>query len=147
MIVMRQGHPLAGKASLRLHELGPYPWVFFNRNIHHHMHDLILQRTRAECETAGICHSVSQEEHAVALLTDNRLLAWLTPAGAERAAHSGLKGIPLEDSQIRLEMHIATLANNNSPLVSEYVRTFMKRIEEQRPALQLQLPIGMKGDN
>ena len=147
MIVVRQGHPLAGKASLRLHELGPYPWVFFNRNIHHHMHDLILQRTRAECETAGISHSVSQEEHAVALLTDNRLLAWLTPAGAERAAHSGLKSIPLEDSQIRLEMHIATLANNNSPLVSEYVRTFMKRIEEQRPPLQLQLPIGMKGDN
>ena len=32
MIVVRQGHPLAGKASLRLHELGPYPWVFFNRN-------------------------------------------------------------------------------------------------------------------
>jgi hypothetical protein len=44
-------------------------------------------------------------------------------------------------------MHIATLANNNSPLVSEYVRTFMKRIEEQRPPLQLRLPIGMKGDN
>jgi len=27
------------------------------------------------------------------------------------------------------------------------VRTFMKRIEEQRPPLQLQLPIEMKGDN
>ena len=95
MIVLRQRHPLAGKASVSLHELGPYPWVFFNRNIHHHMHDLILQRTRAECEAAGISHSVSQEEHAVALLTDNRPLAWLTPAGAERAAQNGLKSIPL----------------------------------------------------
>ena len=111
------------------------------------MHDLILQRIRADCEPVGVCHSVSQEEHAVASITDNRVLAWLTPTGAERAAHSGLKSIPLDDSQIRLEMHLATLANNKSPLVSEYVRTFMKRIEDQRPPLQLRLPIGLKGDN
>jgi len=147
MIVFRDGHPLAGKASVKLYELGPYPWVFFNRNIHHHMHDLILQRTRAECEAVGICHSVSQEEHAVALLTDDHILAWLTPTGAERAVYIGLKSIPLEDAQIRLEMHLMTLANNKSPLVSEYVRSFMRRIDEQRPPLQLQLPIGLKSND
>jgi LysR family transcriptional regulator, benzoate and cis,cis-muconate-responsive activator of ben and cat genes len=143
MIVVREGHPLAGKTSVKLNELGPYPWVFFNRNIHHHMHDLIAQRIRAEGVAAGICHSVSQEEHAVSLLTDDHLLAWLTPTGAQRAAQNGLKSIPLDDPQIRLEMHIATLANNKSPLVSEFVRSFMKRIEEQRPPMQLQLPIGL----
>jgi len=147
MIVFREGHPLAGKASVKLHELGPYPWIFFNRNIHHHMHDLILQRGRSECGAVTISHSVSQEEHAVALLTDNHVLAWLTPTGAQRAMHAGLKGVLLDDHQIRLEMHHATLANNKSPLVSEYVRSFMKRIEEQRPPLQLQLPIGLKGDD
>jgi hypothetical protein len=64
---------------------------------------------------------VSQEEHAVALLTDNRVLAWLTPTGVERAVHSGFKSIPLDDSQIRLEMHLATLASNKSPLVCKPV--------------------------
>ena len=147
MIVFREGHPLAGKASVKLHDLGAYPWVFFNRNIHHHMHDLILQRARSEFGAVTISHSVSQEEHAVALLTDNHVLAWLTPTGAERAVHAGLKSVHLDDHQIRLEMHHATLANNKSPLVSEYVRSFMKRIEEQRPPLQLQLPIGLKGDD
>jgi DNA-binding transcriptional LysR family regulator len=147
LIMLRERHPLAGKTSVKLNELGPYPWVFFNRNIHHHMHDLILQRIKAESAATGVRHSVSQEEHAVALLTDDQVLAWLTPTGAQRNAHSGFKSIPLDDPQIRLEMHIATLANNRSPMVSEYVRTFMKRIEEQRPPLQLQLPIGMKGDN
>ncbi len=146
MIMVCEGHPLAGNASVKLNELGPYPWIFFNRNIHHHMHDLILQRIRAEGAAAGISHSVSQEEHAVALLTDDHVLAWLTPTGAQRNAHSGLRSIQLDDPQICLEMHIATLTNNKSVLVSEYVRTFMKRIEEQRPPLQLQLPIGLKGD-
>lgn len=145
MIVVRKGHPLAGKASVKLDELAPYPWVFFNRNVHYHLHDLILQRTKAECGPVSICHYVSQEEQAVALLTDNRALAWVTPNGAERVMHDGLKSLPLTDSEIRLDMHLATLANNKSALVSEYARGFMKRMEEQRAPIQLQLPIGIKG--
>jgi hypothetical protein len=43
-------------------------------------------------------------------------------------------------------MRLVTLANNNSPLVSEYVRGFMKRVEEQRAPLQLQLPIVLRGN-
>jgi hypothetical protein len=39
-------------------------------------------------------------------------------------------------------MHLATLTNNKSALVSEYVRSYMRRIEEQRQPTQLQLPIG-----
>jgi hypothetical protein len=31
-------------------------------------------------------------------------------------------------------------------VVSEYVRTFMKRVEEQRAPLQLQLPIVLRGN-
>ena len=62
-------------------------------------------------------------------------------------AHLGLKSIPLDDCQIHLEMHLATLACNKSPQVSEYVRTLMKRIEEQRPPLQPKLAIRMSGDD
>ncbi len=56
--------------------------------------------------------------------------------------HCGLKCVPLLDPQICLEMHLATLTNNKSALVSEYVRSYMRRIEEQRQPTQLQLPIG-----
>jgi hypothetical protein len=43
-------------------------------------------------------------------------------------------------------MRLATRENNNSPLVSECVRSFMKRVEEQRAPLQLQLPIVLRGN-
>jgi DNA-binding transcriptional LysR family regulator len=145
MIVVRKGHPLAGKASVKLDELAPYPWVFFNRNVHPHLHDLILQRAKTECGAVSICHCVSQEEHAVALLTDNRALAWVTPNGAERVVQNGLMSIPLTDSHIKLDVHLATLASNKSSLVSEYARGFMKRMEEQRAPIQLQLPIAIDG--
>jgi DNA-binding transcriptional LysR family regulator len=147
MIVVRKKHPLADKASVTLDEIVPYPWVFFNRNVHCHLHDSILKRAKAESGAVGIRHSVSQAEQAIPLLTDDQTLAWLTPAGAERVVHNGFKSIPLVDPHIRLDIHLVTLANNKSPLVSEYVRSFMKRIEEQRPPMQLQLPIGIGIDN
>jgi hypothetical protein len=94
----------------------------------------------------NVRHSISHEDQIVALLTDNQVVAWITPTGKDKLLNSGLKFIPLLDSQIHLEMRLATLVNNKSPLVSEYVRNFMKRVEEQRAPLQLQLPIALRGN-
>jgi DNA-binding transcriptional LysR family regulator len=147
MIAVRNSHPLAEKTSVRLTEIASFPWIFFNRNVHYHLHDMIQQRVKEDFGPISIRHSVSHEEQIVALLTDNHALAWITPTGAKRVANSDLRFVPLDDPQIRLEMHLATLINNKSPLVSEYVRNFMKRVEEQRGPMQLQLPIRMKGDD
>jgi DNA-binding transcriptional LysR family regulator len=142
MIVMRPTHPLAEKSGVSLTEVAKYPWVFFNRHVHPPLHDLILRRLEAEHHQVNLVHHISQADQVTALLTDNRLLAWLTPAGAERVVRSGLVRVPLLDESIRLETRLVALANNNSPLVSEYVRSFMMRIEDQKPSEQLQLPIG-----
>ena len=141
MIVMRPTHPLAASKAVRLSEVVKYPWVFFNRNVHPPLHDLILQRTEAERQEVNIVHHISQADQVAALLTDNVVLAWLTPAGAERVVRGGLIRVPLLDEYIHLETRLVTLANNESRLISEFVRTFMRRIEEQRPPAQLQLPM------
>jgi DNA-binding transcriptional LysR family regulator len=141
MLVLREDHPLAEKGSARLAEVAEYPWVFFSRNVHPPLYDLIHRRLEAEHNKARIVHRVSQAEQVPALLHDESLVAWLTPNGAERIARNGLVRIPLLDSEINLEMHLASLANNKSRLVSEYVRSFVKRIEEPRLPLQLSLPI------
>lgn len=141
MIVVRPSHPLAEKKTVQLCEVGKYPWVYFHRNVHPSLHDLILQRMEAQQQRPNIVHHISQADQTVALLTANSLLAWLTPAGAERVARGELTLIPLLDEHIRLEIHLATLVSNESRLVSEFVRKFMKRIEEERPPAQLRLPI------
>lgn len=141
MIAFRREHPLAAKSSATLDEVAMYPWIFFNRNVHPPLHDLILQRMREAGHEPRIVHQISHADHAAALITDDLLVAWLTPTGAERVASNELLHIPLLDPQIRLETHLATLAANNSSLVSEYVRTFMQRLGSIRNAEQLQLPI------
>jgi DNA-binding transcriptional LysR family regulator len=142
MIAFREGHPFASKASVTLAEVAMCPWIFFSRNVHPPLHDQIHNRMQGEKREPRILHHISHADHVPALLTDDSLVAWLTPTGAKRVAHSGLRYIPLLDAEIRLETHLASVANNRSPLLSEFVRTFMKRIEAEKAATQMQLPMG-----
>jgi DNA-binding transcriptional LysR family regulator len=144
MIMFRQGHPLAAKSSVTLTEIAMYPWIFFNRNVHPPLHDQILNRMQAERREPRILHHISQADHVPALLTDNSTVAWLTPTGAKRVVHSGLLYAPLLDPEIRLETHLASVVNNTSPLLSEYVRSFVKRIESEKIATQMHLPMDEK---
>ncbi len=144
MLVLREDHPLAEKRSASLAEVAEYPWALFSRSVHPPLYDLIHRRLEAEHKKARIAHRISHAEQVPALLHDEGLVAWLTPTGAERIARNGLVRIPLLDSEINLEMHLASLANNKSRLVSEYVRSFVKRIEEPRLPVQLSLPMSEK---
>jgi DNA-binding transcriptional LysR family regulator len=138
MIVVRPEHPLASQGSVTLAEVTNYPWVFFTRRVHPPLHDLILQRVEAAEKKVNIVHHISQADQVTALLTDSQSLAWLTPPGAERVARDGLVRIPMLDGQIRLETHLATQATNNSRLVSEFVRSFVKRTEDLLASRQMQ---------
>jgi DNA-binding transcriptional LysR family regulator len=129
MIIVRPDHPLAKSSSLSFAELTGYPWILFNRTVHPPLHDLILQRAEATQHKANVIHRISQADQVPALLTDSHALAWLTPPGAERVSRNGL-----------LETHLASQATSDSKLVSEFARTFVKRIEIERPSIQLPLP-------
>lgn len=140
MIVFRDNHPLAINSSVNLAQVAGYPWIFFHRNIHSYLYDMVLRRAAAEGLKPNIAHHFIQAEQITAFLTEESV-AWMTPFEAKRITRRGLKAIPLKDSQIRLDTHIVARAEDKSPLVSEYVRAFAKRMEEQRSPEQLILPI------
>jgi DNA-binding transcriptional LysR family regulator len=140
-IVFREGHPLATKQSTTLSEVVEYPWVFFNRSIHPYLHDQVLGRVAIEQKQAKIVHHFSYADQATALLTDEEVVAWMSPPEALRASNHGLVNLPLLDEHLHLETHLATRADNKSQLVSEYVRRFVKRMDLRRPPEQLSLPI------
>ncbi|HTV06211.1 MAG TPA: LysR family transcriptional regulator [Acidobacteriaceae bacterium] len=141
MIVFREGHALAGRQSVSLTEVVSYPWIFFHKSDHPWLHDLILRRAEAAGDGVRIQHRVNHFDHVPRLLTDDRVLAWLTPTGAERVARPGLVARPLDDLEIRLETHLAALTSNTSPLVAEYFRCFLAQLEEDHSPVQLVLPL------
>ena len=141
MIVFCETHPLAALKSVCLADVAAYPWVFFNRHVHPHLHDLILHRAGARQLAPNVVHRIMHAEQAPALVKDGLSVAWLTPTGAARVCHGELISRPLVDKEIRLETHLATLASNSSGLVSEFVRMFMKRYQQQRQPVQMELPM------
>jgi DNA-binding transcriptional LysR family regulator len=140
-IVVRENHPLAARKSVTLVDIAEYPWVFFKRSVHVSLHDLILRRMKEERLQPQIVHQLTHVDQVSALLTNDKIIAWLNPAGAEHMTNRGFVHIPLIDNRIRIETHLATLVSSVSQLESEFVRKFVKRYEEQKPAEQLALPI------
>jgi len=141
MIVMLREHPLAGMKSVELGDVAEFAWVFFERRVHPNLHDGILRRMQQKNLHPLIRHHVTQADQVPVILGEDSAIAWLTPAGAERIVGDRLIAIPLRDPEIRLEIHLATLAANKSPVVSEYVRGFVKGVEGDRGPVQLNLPI------
>jgi DNA-binding transcriptional LysR family regulator len=141
MIVFREGHALAGRQSVSLTEVVSYPWIFFHKSDHPWLHDLILRRAETAGDGVRIQHRVNHFDHVPRLLNDERVLAWLTPTGAERIARPGLVARPLDDPKICLETHLVALASNTSPLVAEYYKCFMQQVEEDQSPVQLALPL------
>jgi DNA-binding transcriptional LysR family regulator len=141
MIVFRESHRLAANESVDLDDLIAYPWVFFNRHVHPYLHDLILHRMEALHLAPRIVHRIMNAEQVPALVKNESSIAWLTPTGAARIAHGDLISRPLIDNEIHLETHLATLANNQSALVSEFARAFMKRHQVERQPIQMVLPV------
>ena len=140
-IVVRQSHPLATRKSVMLADIAEYPWVFFKRSVHAHLHDLILRRMEEESLQPQIVHQLTHVDQVSALLTNDKIIAWLNPAGTEHVTNRGLVHIPLIDDRIRIETHLATLIKNETPLISEFVRKFVTRHKSLKPAEQLTLPI------
>lgn len=141
MIVFRDSHPLAQKTSTNLKEVSQYPWIFFHREVHPPLHDLILRSVAEEGAPARIAHEISRADQVAPLLVNQSILAWLGPAGADSIVGNGLRRIPLVDPRFRLETHLVARSNSKSKLVSEYFRSFVKRVEEESAPVQLTLPI------
>lgn len=137
MIVMVREHPLAGMRSVELSDVAEFPWVFFERMVHPSLHDRTLRRMQEKNLHPRIRHHVTQADQVPVILGEDSAIAWLTPAGAERIVGDRLTAVPLRD----LEIHLATLAANKSPVVSEYVRRFVKGVEGDQGPVQLKLPI------
>lgn len=141
VIVMLREHSLAGMKSVELGDIAAFPWVLFERRVHPSLYDGILRRMQEKGLHPRIRHHVTQADQVPVILGEDSAVAWLTPAGAERIVGDRLTAVPLREPEIRLEIHLATLAANRSPVVSEYVRRFVKGVEGDRGPVQLSLPI------
>ena len=86
--------------------------------------------------------NVLSADEAFQLVAENVGIAFLTKASALRTRRPGIAVRPLVDKELRVELWLASRADNKSKLASEFVRAFMKRIEPIIAPPQMILPLG-----
>jgi DNA-binding transcriptional LysR family regulator len=135
-------HPLVAKETLTLEDLRGCTWIIFDRKVHPILHDMIARRAAEDGVIYRNNQNVLSADEAFQLVAENLGIAFLTMASAPRTKSPGVTVRPLVDKELRIELYLASRAENRSKLASEFVRAFMKRIEQILAPPQRNLPLG-----
>jgi DNA-binding transcriptional LysR family regulator len=140
-VVLPERSPLIAKEEVTLLDLRTERWILFERKAHPDMYDAILRRAAEEEIVFRDGQKVLTAEDAAQLVSENLGIAFLSMAGAHRIADRGAIVRPLADKELRLQVCLASRADNRSKLVSEFVRAFMRRMTQVRkPPQRVDVP-------
>ncbi|MGD0270711.1 MAG: LysR family transcriptional regulator [Candidatus Sulfotelmatobacter sp.] len=144
-IAIPENHPLVSKEVLTLEDLRGCTWIMFDRKVHPMLHDLVFRRAAEEGIAYRNNQNVLAADEAFQLVADNVGVAFLTMASALRTKMLGVAVRSLVDKELRVELYLASRADNRSKLASEFVRAFMKRVEQIVVPPQMVLPLDDRG--
>ncbi len=141
-IAIPDDHPLAVKETLKLEDMHGCTWIIFDRKVHPILHDMISRRAAEDGVIYRNNQNVLTAEEAFQLVSENVGIAFLTMTSALRTKNHGVTVRPLVDKELRIELYLASRAENRSKLASEFARAFMKRVEQVLTPPQMLLPLG-----
>ena len=130
-VLFRQIEPrLSSFRTLSLQELDHQPWALFGRHVHPYLHDQLLLAAKETGVSSPSIRSIQTAEEGAQLVSQFGGVAFLTPIGAWRAMAPGLTIRPLTGERLRLLTVLVTRRGDESRLLSEYVRSTMKKLEK-----------------
>lgn len=139
--VVSQDDELANYPSLTFNQLAGKRWLLFQRRSHPPLYDLIRKLAQESgIIPSGIQHFMVPEE-AIPLLNDPGGVVIIGKSGALRIARAGLTMRPIDESELMMDTLLICRADNESKVVSELVRNFMRRMNYLKLDDQMSLPI------
>lgn len=127
-IAMSEEHELASERAVTLDALAGRRWILFDRRMHPLVYDAVMQvAEKRGVKPARIQHVIMPEE-AFPFLVDGSAVAFVVKSGALRVARDGVTVRPLSEESLTLKTYLASRADDPSRVVSELVRTFMRKL-------------------
>lgn len=127
-IAMSKQDQLARRPAVTLGELAGRDWVMFERRLHPPLYDSIVQLAESKNALRGHIHHITTPEEAYPFVADGSSVAFLVKAGALIMARDGLTVRPLEEAGLSLKTFFTSLVENDSKLVSQLMRAFVRRL-------------------
>lgn len=140
-ITMCKDDEAAVHEQLSMAALNGREWVLFERRVHPALYDAIIRVAQERRVTPAQIHHVMTAEEAFPFIAHGRCVAFLTKSGALRIARETMTVRPLVEESLLLRTYIAARADNKSKIVSEFMRTFVKKLSHFNTVKQLPLPI------
>lgn len=140
-VVISREEELADHPSIRFDQLAKKRWILFHRQSHPPLYDLIQRRARDSKVVPSMLQHFMVPEDAIPLLSDPGTLVIVGKSGALRIARDGLTMRPLEEQALVAKTLLISRADNDSKIVSELVRGFMRRLKSITADEQLSLPL------
>ena len=135
-------HPAAHNERLVLQDLAKDEWILLAKRVHPLVHDAIMDAARRESIVPKHAHDIITLQQAVELVSEHVGVAILTKPTARSLHTDGVVVKPLSDTSLWFETSVIMRAGDDSRLVNEFVRSFLRRYTPQRlqpKQLELQL--------
>jgi len=140
-VVVSREDDLANFPSISFQQLGHKRWILFQRQSHPPLYDLIQSRAEELKIMPSTLQHFMVPEEAVPLMTHPGGAVIVGKSGGLRIARHGLTMRPLEDERLSASTQLICRADNDSRVLGELVRSFMKRIRHVTIDEQMSLPL------
>jgi DNA-binding transcriptional LysR family regulator len=140
-IAMSNEDKLARLAFVTLEDLTNHCWILFERRLHPPLYDDILHLAEQKGAVAKKIRHITAPEEAFPLLADGECVAFVVKAGALLLSRNGVTVRPLVAPELTLTTYLASRADNDSKLLSEFVRAYMRKLSPPRKEPQRAGPL------
>jgi len=142
-IALESHDPLAKLRELRFSDLHERHWIVFERHVNPQAYDSLQRAAAADGAVPLDTQHVTTAEEAAPLIVDRQGLAFLTRTGAWRIARDGITMRPLADDRLTVTTHIVARADDDSRIVSEFVRSAVRKLNSFAQPKQERLPLAV----
>lgn len=139
-VAVPKDHPLLSQGVVKLSDLRDQNWILFERKAHPLLYDVILRRAHEESLSVKSNQTFLGIEEACHMVSEGLGVAFMTLAGAQHVTNSQVAVLPIDDPELKVDVSLASRAENRSKLVSEFARAFVKRAQGLLPP-QMSLPM------
>ena len=127
-----EAHPAAHKKRLVLHDLARDEWILFAKRVHPRLYGALMDTARRASIAPKHTHDVMAPQQAVDLVSEHAGIAILTQPTARGIHADGVVIKPLSDPSLYFQTCVILRADDDSRLVNEYVRMFLRKYAPPR---------------
>lgn len=143
-IAMSRQDKLADSPSVTLEGLSDRCWILFERKLHPPLYDDVLHLALDKKIAPKKIRHITAPEEAFPHVETGECVAFVVKNGALLLSRNGVTVRPLNEPSLTLCTYLVSRADNESKLVSEFVRTYMRKLFPPKKDVQHSIPIAVK---